>query len=208
MAASTGTMVATCAVLEVSSDRNTVMVVIASSSRSGCRPARPRLALPMNSDTPFASMAAASVSPPPKSISTPHGSFTAVSQSMARMPLARSTGIRNSAIAASMAMPASESPASGFTPATTMPLSSGLNIQRKAVTEKTASTIFSPRVRGPSLRYSSSKCCRPPSISPMSERNRTRVTSSQAIGRKMSVNGPPTSSQSKKLTSFWNVCWM
>ena len=35
MAASTGTMVATCAVLEVSSDKKTVMVVIASSSRRG-----------------------------------------------------------------------------------------------------------------------------------------------------------------------------
>ena len=39
-----------------------------------------------------------------------------------------------------------------------------------------------------------------------SARNRTRVTSSQAIGRKMSVNGPPTSSQSKNLTSFRNDC--
>ena len=72
-----------------------------------------------------------------------------MSQSIARVPFARSTGITNSAIAASMAMPASESPASGFTPATAMPLSSGPKIQRNAVTENTANTIFSPRVRGP-----------------------------------------------------------
>ena len=65
-----------------------------------------------------------------------HGSFLAVSQFIARVPLARSTGITNSAIAASMAMPASESPASGFTPATAQPLSSGLNIQRKAVIDR------------------------------------------------------------------------
>ena len=37
----------------------------------------------MKPATPFASVAAASASPPPKRISTPHGSFTAVSQSIA-----------------------------------------------------------------------------------------------------------------------------
>ena len=155
----------------------------------------------MNADTPLASMAVASVSPPPKSIRTPHGSFLAVAQSIARVPVPRSTGQRNSAIAASIAIPVSESPASGLVPATTRPLRRGLQIQRKAVAANTASTAFSPRVKGPSLRYSSSKYRRPPAISPMSARNRTRVTSSQATGRNRSVNGPPTSSQSKKLTS-------
>ena len=101
-----------------------------------------------------------------------------------------------------MAMPVSESPASGFMSAITIDLSNGLQVQRSAVTENTAKTTFSPRVSGPSLRYSSSKYFRPPAISPMSARNKTRVISNQAIGRNISVNGPPISNQSKKLTSF------
>jgi len=66
-------MVATWAALEVSSARNTVMVMITSSTKRGGRPARSRLRSPRNFETPFASMALARVSPPPNSISSHSG---------------------------------------------------------------------------------------------------------------------------------------
>ena len=57
---------------------NTISAMIVTTTAITGQPEKPRARLPMNCATPFASVAAASASPPPNRISTPHGSLTAV----------------------------------------------------------------------------------------------------------------------------------
>ena len=202
MAARTGVMVATCAVLEVNSDRKAVSVTTAASIRKGGSRPSSRVEWPINSETPLASTAEARLSPPPKRISTPQGKLAAVCQSIARLPL-RSAGSMKSATAASTATPLSVRPLSGCIPAKEISRSRPPKTHSMAVQAKTARVTFSPRESGPSFWYSSASILRPPGISSSGAGKITRVMSHHAIGKKMIVKGSPIISHFTKVTSCW-----
>ncbi len=156
--------------------------------------------------TPFASVAAASARPPPNRISTPQGSFCAVAQSIARTPFARSTGIRNSAMAARIAMPASESPASGRDAADGPVDEQRGVIHSSTVTANTASVTRSPALRGPSSPTRRGRTRGRPRSRAMREGNITVVFRSQASGRNTSIAGTPTAIHSRKPMRMPEVC--
>ena len=107
--------VAVVAVLEVSSVKKIIIVTTRRMMRISGMLAKATIWAPMNSATPLALTAPARLSPPPKRMRIPQGSFVAVSQFIVKVRCLISTGITNSSIAAIMTIPVSVRPASGKT---------------------------------------------------------------------------------------------
>lgn len=158
---------------------------IRSTSSTVGSPPRPAARSPIHSVSPEDENCADRASPPPKSSSTPHGSFTAESQSSRRTPRAAPAGHRNSSRPAATAIPASEISGSSK--------STGTKIQASAASTKSTSTRFSPEDMGPSLCSSSWISSLPPGISLISGLNSTLVSRNQHTASSTTARGTPTS---------------
>ena len=108
-------------------------------------------------------------------------------------------------MAARIAIPASERPASGaIGPGPGR--GSGDVIHNVTVTGNTASVARSPALSGPSFAHSSRTYSRPPSISVMCEGNITVVFRNHASGRNASIAGTPIAIHSRKPMRMPEVC--
>ena len=148
-APTTGRNAASVATFDMNSEANTVSAASSNSTRIGGSVRMPDSASPSQPLTPCASIAAATLRPPPNSRATPQGMRSAVVQSSSRRDgtAASPDGIANSTSAPAMAITVSLRPESA-----SIFFSSGANIHASATSAKTTSTRRSGVVIGPSAR--------------------------------------------------------
>ena len=184
--ATTGRNVAVVAVLLVSSVRKRIETVTRITTTTTGNPCHAAVHEPSQAARPVLSTISAILSPPPRSTRTPNGRSRKSRPERTNSPRRQSTGMRNKATPAAMAMPASDKLGIHG-------LSNGWPNQAAAARVNTTATEISPRVHRPNFAASARTTAERPGTSRRRSVRHARTRTAWVRTRPATTNGTPTS---------------